>query len=383
MPFVKNINMEIIEPLPEATPCVEQVPYLKDPADYLESKELSKTILWADLPFKPIRTPNDDYVLQKLAGADHGWEEISMWAVELPEGVAGNAVMKVLMEFAKQMGPKGETTKHLKRVRKFQGSETGVMKSSVALCATNIISASDLQAELMDYSLVLATLAPYEVQVPAQPGRTPSQTKIKSALWPVPHLPFRAIQEEKGWSKGKAAWIQAGIERVVKAGINAGQRGELPIAAHVAAPPPSIFPQDESEIPPTPFIQASSLDNRRLLSHPLRHATLSCISQIASIRNLPLGPEEAPTRNGADYLLTSLTLFITHEPCVLCSMALVHSRVREVIYVIPNSSGGFSTPIGIHGNKSLNHQFKVYWADKIELGEGEKELLTLPQDICV
>lgn len=157
---------------------------------------------------------------------------------------------------------------------------------------------------------------------------------------------------------------------------------QLPIAAHVASPPPSIFPQDESEIPPTPFIRASSSDNRASLSHPLRHATLSCISQIASIRNKPLAPDEAPTRNGADYLLTSLTMFITHEPCVLCSMSLVHSRVREVVFVYPSSAGGFSTKVGVHGHRSLNHQFKVYRAEDVEVTEEERRLLRLPEGMC-
>ena len=36
------------------------------------------------------------------------------------------------------------------------------------------------------------------------------------------------------------------------------------------------------------------------------------------------------SKNVQNYRLTSFTLFITHEPCIACSMAQLHSRVGEV-----------------------------------------------------
>ena len=71
------------------------------------------------------------------------------------------------------------------------------------------------------------------------------------------------------------------------------------------------------------------------------------------------GPRE--TRNGSNYLLTDQTFFITHEPCIMCSMALLHSRVKEVIYLFPMSkTGGCGGSTCLPTLKGVNHQFTIF-----------------------
>ena len=65
-------------------------------------------------------------------------------------------------------------------------------------------------------------------------------------------------------------------------------------------------------------------------------------------------------KNGTNYLLTDLTFFITHEPCIMCSMALLHSRVKEVIYLYPMSAtGGCGGSVCLPTLKGVNHRFSI------------------------
>jgi tRNA-specific adenosine deaminase 3 len=70
-------------------------------------------------------------------------------------------------------------------------------------------------------------------------------------------------------------------------------------------------------------------------------------------------------KNGHNYLLTSLTLFTTHEPCIMCSMALLHSRVKEVFYILPMArTGGCGGVACLPRLPSVNHRFTIgHWTE--------------------
>ena len=75
-------------------------------------------------------------------------------------------------------------------------------------------------------------------------------------------------------------------------------------------------------------------------------------------------------QNGTNYLLTDLTFFITHEPCIMCSMALLHSRVKEVIYLYPMSqTGGCGGSVCLPTLKGVNHRFSIcQWRSDSQAG---------------
>jgi len=75
-------------------------------------------------------------------------------------------------------------------------------------------------------------------------------------------------------------------------------------------------------------------------------------------------------QNGTNYLLTDMTFFITHEPCIMCSMALLHSRVKEVIYLYPMSkTGGCGGSVCLPTLNGVNHRFSIcQWRSGGQLG---------------
>lgn len=60
------------------------------------------------------------------------------------------------------------------------------------------------------------------------------------------------------------------------------------------------------------------------------------------------------------YLCTGYYLYSTCEPCVMCAMALIHSRIKRVIYGSQSTNGGLGTLCKIHTVKDLNHHYEVF-----------------------
>ncbi len=93
-------------------------------------------------------------------------------------------------------------------------------------------------------------------------------------------------------------------------------------------------------------IVASAFNQPITASDPTAHAEVLVLREAARV----LG----------NYRLTDATVYVTVEPCLMCVGAMVHARVREVVYgAAEPKAGALVSAIRALEHPSLNHRFVV------------------------
>jgi len=78
------------------------------------------------------------------------------------------------------------------------------------------------------------------------------------------------------------------------------------------------------------------------------------LKRFGSIAQLSSVPKTGP------YLCTGYDVYLSHEPCHMCAMALIHMRTRRVFYREPSRDGALGTCDKIHTLSGLNHRYEVF-----------------------
>ena len=94
-------------------------------------------------------------------------------------------------------------------------------------------------------------------------------------------------------------------------------------------------------------IIASAHNQTRARKDPSAHAEMIAISQAA--------------RKIGDWRLNECVLYVTKEPCPMCSGATIVSRIKEVHFALPDSKmGGLGGATSLHLLKDSNHKPEVF-----------------------
>ncbi|MGA2963701.1 MAG: tRNA adenosine(34) deaminase TadA [Candidatus Korobacteraceae bacterium] len=68
---------------------------------------------------------------------------------------------------------------------------------------------------------------------------------------------------------------------------------------------------------------------------------------------------EAAAKSG-NYRLADCDLYATLEPCAMCAGALVHARIRRLVYGAPDpKAGAAGSVLSVVNHPALNHQMQV------------------------
>ncbi|XP_072541103.1 probable inactive tRNA-specific adenosine deaminase-like protein 3 [Salminus brasiliensis] len=221
---------------------------------------------------------------------------------------------------------------------------------------------------------------PFLVQIPASPPLTRPQFEQASKHWPTSfHEDKQVTSALRGqlFSSREKAKMQDHMMTAIEAARSGHALGMDAVGAVI------VDPQSGRTV-------AVAHDCRRG-SHSLHHAVMVCIDLVAYSQgggayqyekypacsySLPdpqvtLGHVDVSAlenhccsdkarESGQPYICTGYDLYVTREPCVMCAMALVHSRINRVFYGAASADGALGSKYKIHCQKDLNHHFEVY-----------------------
>ncbi|KAK7938322.1 hypothetical protein WMY93_001648 [Mugilogobius chulae] len=242
---------------------------------------------------------------------------------------------------------------HLKRVRACR-SKDSPHALEILICLVK-----DATSPLNNDFSNAALGEPFVVKIPSRPPLTRPQFELASKHWPTSFhedkLVSTALRGELFNAKQKAK-MQEYMMLAVDAAKEGKKLGLKAIGAVI------VDPNSDKII-------AKSHDCSQ--NHPLQHAVMVCIDLVAQSQGGGCYSYEKYTscqfnfvdlNNGASqpYICTGYDLYVTKEPCVLCAMALVHSRIGRVFYGTDSEDGAMGTKFKIHAQKDLNHRFEVF-----------------------
>lgn len=275
---------------------------------------------------------------------------------------------------------------HIKRVRACKDSGS-LHPLEIILCLVRDIQPTNDSNDLSISALLPSDKVdskglgePFQVKIPAYPPLTRPQFEQASRHWPTSfHEDKRVTVALKGqlFTADQKAKMQKFMMTAIMAAKAGAALGMDAVGAVIVDPL-------------SDRVLATGHDCRGG-ANPLHHAVMVCIDLVAQGQgggaydferypscqfSAPASPPHQssgvifPTvdsfgldqaeRSGAPYICTGYDVYVTREPCVMCAMSLVHSRISRVFYGATSEDGALGSKYKIHTQKDLNHHYEVF-----------------------
>jgi len=90
----------------------------------------------------------------------------------------------------------------------------------------------------------------------------------------------------------------------------------------------------------------------RGFNQPISHHDPSAHAEMLALREA--------ARVEVNYRLPGTTLYVTLEPCAMCSGAILHARVERLVFGTPDpKTGAAGSVLDVFSSKEINHQTSV------------------------
>lgn len=234
--------------------------------------------------------------------------------------------------------------RHLKRVKKVSVEDTTKLK--IIVCPIQDITLERLQLQIEE---ALSAPAPLEVcDIPTNnPMDKETNLRWSRDFWPFVWKGNPLIQE---LNELYAGFDAAKCEKYMQEVLSISRENDSAAVLFVD--------------PKTDNVKAVVVDSRSQ-QDPMRHPIMEAIDQIAQQEVIRRSQCIVNDKASNNYLCLNYHVYVSHEPCVMCSMALVHSRINTLVYrhAAP-ATGGIGKTSGdrymIHLSCKLNWKFEAY-----------------------
>lgn len=110
--------------------------------------------------------------------------------------------------------------------------------------------------------------------------------------------------------------------------------------------------RDAGEVPVGAVILLDDVVIASGFNQPISSVDPTAHAEIVALR--------AAARAVGNYRLTGATMYVTVEPCLMCVGALIHARIKEVVFGAPEPrAGALVSALRVHETPTLNHRLTV------------------------
>jgi tRNA(adenine34) deaminase len=108
----------------------------------------------------------------------------------------------------------------------------------------------------------------------------------------------------------------------------------------------------EGEVPVGAVLVRNGQVISKAFNKPIATHDPSAHAEMLALREAALGEK--------NYRIPGSTLYVTLEPCAMCSGAMLHARVDRVVYGAPDpKTGAAGSVLDLFASKQINHQTSV------------------------
>jgi tRNA(Arg) A34 adenosine deaminase TadA len=197
-----------------------------------------------------------------------------------------------------------------------------------------------------------------KVDVPARPPDSEQEWKDFHSLWPTTFFPKKTREyreKELQLSQDEIQKMRRGIEEAIADSLQGDSKKPMVGVVIVS--------------PETGLVIARASDERKVQQQSICELNPLATCILLALQGVSRREREVAIEKGMDsdsfqkgqYLCTGYDVYTTLEPTVFEAMALVHARVRRVVYgsSLPASLGGISG-MHVHALPGTNHHYRAF-----------------------